>query len=1244
MVKTRSSPAATTEPPGQEEHPFPVALTTGVTPPPATGRALEDDLGFIVGAQDDPLIPAISGLLKICIDRLSDAIVITETEPIDHPGPRIVWANRVFYERTGYSPAEIIGQSPRILQGPNTDRATLDRIRRALESWKPVRVETLNYRKDGTTFWCEFEIIPIANEKGWFTHWVSVQRDISERKSAEEKLVLAANVFTHSREGVMITDSDGKIVEVNEAFTRITGYSREDALGQNPRLLSSVRQEKSVYASLWQDLLEKGHWSGEVWNQRKNGEVYPESLTISTVRDANGKARQYVAIFADITQRKALEESLSQLAFYDPLTGLPNRRLLEERVSQALLESSRCALYGALMFLDLDNFKLINDLHGHDVGDLLLMEVAKRLTACVREVDTVARLGGDEFVVLLSKLDEQELASTQHARVVAEKIRAALAEPYLLTSLPAGHLVVPGELHCTASIGVVLLGKHEASQTEVMKWADTAMYQAKDAGRNRVQFHEKATAHSLTSPGARHSEKDRPVDLQDKTAAAMVCANRLLANEVHRDPALRQSEAFESIVLNSLNAEIAVVDGTGVILAVNDRWQKFSMENGLVPGQSAPNTGVGSNYFSVCGTDAVGCAGDRLDASSGLRAVLDGRLASFSIDYPCDSPTERRWFAMVVMPLVQGGKNGAVITHTDITARKQDEEKLRLAARVFSDAHEGITITNAEGLIIEVNDAFTRITGYTREEALGRNPRMLQSGRQSRVFYEAMWRGLTEQGHWSGEIWNKRKNGEPILEQISISAMRGVDGSTLQYVAHFTDISERIQAQNKIDALVFYDPLTGLPNRRQLLDHLDQARQTGSRHAGHNALLFVDLDNFKTINETMGHLQGDLLLVQVAQRLKASIRDDTMLARLGSDEFVVILEDLSADLSEAATQAEAVGMQILSAFMADFALDTGAYHGSASIGIAMFDVSVIENSEQPLKRAELAMFQVKAAGRNSLRFFDDQMQAMVSAHATMEAELREAVIQQQFVLHYQPQVMGSRIIGVEALVRWQHPHKGMISPVEFISLAEKTGLILPLGQWVLETACRQLAAWSQQPAMSRLTMAVNVSARQFQQPDFVDSVLATLLRTGAKPKLLKLELTESMLVDDVEAIIRKMGALKAHGVTFSLDDFGTGYSSLSYLKRLPLDQLKIDQSFVRDIVTDADDAVIAKMVVMLAKSMGLSVIAEGVEQQAQADLLAHLGCHAYQGYLFSRPLPLLALEELVLSRLCDPHPVTPGSS
>lgn len=597
-----------------------------------------------------------------------------------------------------------------------------------------------------------------------------------------------------------------------------------------------------------------------------------------------------------------------------------------------------------------------------------------------------------------------------------------------------------------------------------------------------------------------------------------------------------------------------------------------------------------------------------------------------------DNEGQSRHFEVRKIPVFdeQDARQSLIIIGRDITQRKRADEELRIAATAF-ESQQGIAVTNAQRVILRVNKAFSAITGFSAEEAVGQTPRILKPGRHDEAYYAAMTRALETTGAWQGEVWNRRKNGEVYPELLAISAVTDGDGVTTHYVAIFTDVSERVHAQAQIETLAFYDPLTLLPNRRLLLDRLEQALHVSTRHTRQNALLFVDLDNFKTLNDTLGHSQGDALLVQVAQRLKTCIREGDTVARLGSDEFVVMLEDLNEDYIEAASQAEVVGEKILSAFEPNFLLDSGSHHSTPSVGITLFSgAAVVEGSEQPLKRAELAMFQAKGAGRNTLRFFDTQMQAEVSARASLEADLRESVQNQQFVLHYQPQVVGAgRITGVEALVRWQHPQRGMVSPAQFVPLAEESGLILPIGQWVMETACTQLAKWATKPELAHLTMAVNVSARQFKRSDFVDSVLATLVRTGATPKLLKLELTESMLVDDVEAIISKMGVLKAHGICFSLDDFGTGYSSLTYLKRLPLDQLKIDQGFIRNIVSDSNDSAIAKMVIVLAESLGLSVIAEGVELQAQADFLAHLGCHAYQGYLFSRPVPPNVFESLM---------------
>ncbi len=443
------------------------------------------------------------------------------------------------------------------------------------------------------------------------------------------------------------------------------------------------------------------------------------------------------------------------------------------------------------------------------------------------------------------------------------------------------------------------------------------------------------------------------------------------------------------------------------------------------------------------------------------------------------------------------------------------------------------------------------------------------------------------------------------------------------------EVAERKMADDEIRNLAYHDALTRLPNRRLLFDRLQHAIAASSRSGRYCALLFIDLDNFKTLNDTLGHDAGDLLLQEVSRRLATCLREGDTAARLGGDEFVVLLENLSENAQEAATQAETTGEKIHGALNQTYQLANHEYNGTPSIGVTLF-TDHQDTVDELVKRADLAMYHAKSAGRNALRFFDPQMQAVITTRATLEAGLREALLKQQFLLYYQAQVDSQgHVTGAEALLRWQHPQGELVSPMEFIPLAEDTGLILLVGRWVLETACAQLALWAACPELAHLMVAVNVSAREFHHKDFVDQVKSVLVTSGARPQRLKLELTESLLLHDVEDTIVKMTALRAEGVSFSLDDFGTGYSSLSYLKRLPLDQVKIDRSFVRDVLTDAYDSAIARSVIDLGRNLGLGVIAEGVESGAQRDFLAANGCQNYQGYLFSRPLPLHEFEKFV---------------
>jgi diguanylate cyclase (GGDEF)-like protein/PAS domain S-box-containing protein len=477
---------------------------------------------------------------------------------------------------------------------------------------------------------------------------------------------------------------------------------------------------------------------------------------------------------------------------------------------------------------------------------------------------------------------------------------------------------------------------------------------------------------------------------------------------------------------------------------------------------------------------------------------------------------------------------------------------------------------------------------------------------------------LHMQGEGEQQVWIAI-SGMPIFDE---------DGAFLGYHGVGRNITERKGAERKIERLAFYDALTGLPNRRLLIDRLKLAVASCMRHATHGALLFIDLDNFKTLNDTLGHHMGDQLLRQVADRLGQCVREIDTVARLGGDEFVVMLEELSGTAHDAAQQAEGVGKKVLLALNRQFELAGQEHHSSPSIGVTLFSDQQ-QSVDDLLKRADLAMYQAKAAGRNTLRFFDPDMQAAASARAAMEADLRQSMQRRELLLYYQPVVdENSRVTGVEALLRWRHPTRGLVLPGEFIALAEQSGLILGLGQWVLESACAQLVAWNGSPATRSLSIAVNVSARQFRHPEFARQILTLLRQTGANPYRLKLELTESLLLSDMNDAIQKMTELRSIGVSFALDDFGTGYSSLSYLKRLPLDQLKIDQSFVRDVLSDPNDAAIARTILTLAKSLDLSVVAEGVETTGQRDFLRKAGCKAFQGYLFGRPAPI---EELQLA-------------
>ena len=802
---------------------------------------------------------------------------------------------------------------------------------------------------------------------------------------------------------------------------------------------------------------------------------------------------------------------------------------------------------------------------------------------------------------------------------------------------------------------------------------------------------------------------------------------------------LRESEARYHSALSSLSEGVVIQGKGGEILAANDAAGTIL---GLAADQLIGRSLSGQGWH-IIHEDGTPWPGDNHPSIVTLQTGQAASGAIMGIHKPDGSLS---WISVNVKPISTVGVQPpltVVTSFTDITSRKEAETQRRIAAIAF-ESRESIMITDAAGVILRVNKAFTESTGYTAEEVVGQTPRLLKSGRHDRDFYRAMWETIHRTGTWQGEIWDRRKNGDIYPKWLTVTTVKGDDGVVTHYVGSHIDMTERQRIQNETEAqlrryqtlmknaldgihiidiqgnvvevndafcdmlgytleearrlniadwnsqyskkellarlrnligksarfetvhrrkdgklinveisttgieidgqsylyassrditdrkaadeeikhLAFNDQLTKLPNRQFMLDRLREALASGARAGRNGALLLIDLDNFKTLNDTLGHDIGDLLLQQVAQRLKSCVREGDTVARLGGDEFVVMLENLSEHALEAAAQTEVVGEKILAALGQTCQLAENEYQCTASIGAILFSGNS-QTTDELMKQADIAMYQSKKAGRDTLRFFDPQMQASITARVSLEGELRKALEKQQFHLYYQIQVdSSSRPLGAEALIRWTHPEHGMVSPAQFIPLAEETGLILPLGLWVLETACAQIKAWQQQVLTRGLVLAVNVSARQFHQPGFVAQVRTAVQRHAIDPMLLKLELTEGMLLEDIEDTITTMNALNEIGVQFSLDDFGTGYSSLQYLKRLPLDQIKIDQSFVRDIATDGSDKAIVRTIIAMAQSLDIAVIAEGVETEEQRQFLMDNGCVHFQGYLFGRPVPI----------------------
>jgi diguanylate cyclase (GGDEF)-like protein/PAS domain S-box-containing protein len=673
--------------------------------------------------------------------------------------------------------------------------------------------------------------------------------------------------------------------------------------------------------------------------------------------------------------------------------------------------------------------------------------------------------------------------------------------------------------------------------------------------------------------------------------------------------ALRNSEARLSALIQALPDAVFLKDGDG-------RWQVVN--------------NVGRELFRLAGDEWLGrdsqqIAALRPDLVKEMdecrlsdQAAWQNHALTRNEERIVDANGRERHWEFVKLPIfnADGSRRSLVVVARDLTEQRRVEENLRLAAQVFENSGEAIMIMDAGSRVVSVNQAFVNMTGFLPKEVLGRTPAMLTSDLHDAEFYQRMWHSLRESGYWQGEIWNRRRNGEVYPEWLGISTLRGPDGAVTHYVAISTDISERKASEARIEFLAHHDPLTDLPNRLLLRDRLERAIAHGERTGTRVALLFIDLDRFKTVNDSLGHPVGDRLLREAAQRLRACVREMDTVSRQGGDEFLIVLTELKD--GDAVTH---VAENILAAMSVPFSLDGHEVAMSCSVGVAVYPEDG-HDFDELLKKSDIAMYHAKEAGRNAFRYYTERMNIDALERLDLQNRLRRGLEQGEFILHFQPvvELASNRIVGAEALVRWNSPDGGLIMPGRFIAVAEESGLIVPLGDWVLREACLQLRRWHD-AGHRDLFLAVNLSAIQFRRGSVYESVVQALQEAGADPASLELELTESILLQGAEHVLASVRQLKSLGVKLSIDDFGTGYSSLAYLKRFAVDKLKIDQSFVYDLPADADNAAIVGAVVQMAKSLNLQVLAEGVETEQAVEHLRSLDCDYVQGYHFGRPVP-----------------------
>ncbi len=1050
---------------------------------------------------------------------------------------RMVVFNKNFerYIQSSFGVQVVVGMNPALLLPPEKAAAWPQFYQRALTQGAFRAEHTL---LDGRIY--EMSVNPIfvdGNATG-----VSVYgRDITARKQMEMQLRDSEEryrlTFEQAAIGIVHTSSEGRWLLCNPRFAAILGYERDELAGK--QFQQFTHPEDQAQSALALHLMAGGMAQSACFEKRyrhKDGHWVWVALTISALRDGQGRPVHFIAFVEDISQRKQAEKHL-------------------EAVTEALKISEW--RYRTVFQACPDCIAIIRVQDGVYID---INQVFVEIMGFERE-EVIGR-SSRELDIWADPLDREELVRILHKDTVCKNY----------------------ETQFKRKNGEFFWGRMSSSVIEV----------------DGQQCH---------------------LALVRDVSEAKAAEERLIA----AGEALRLTEErYRTVFETSLDAMCILRLSDSTFVDVNTAFlDSLYYKREEVIGRSTLELGIWAS------------SEDRQRLLETLRR--ESSCKGLEIQFR-KKTGELLWGQLSASLIEIGGVTCIQAITRDVTASKAAGEMMAAATEamrlseeryhtVFQTSLDCITISRmSDGCYIDVNNSFLNLLGYQREEVIGRTSQEIGIWADPA---DRLW--LFEQVRNHGSVRDaslqfKKKDGVPIWSRTSFTPIEIEGIACLLTIAR--DVTEAIAAREKIESLANYDSLTRLPNRQLLLERLRAALASCARNNRKCALLLVDIDSVKTLNETMGHHTGDLLLQEVARRLTAGVREVDLVARFGGDEFIVMLEELSESPQHAAEQARTVGEKLITLLAQPYHLDGRECLSSSCMGITILGEGR-EEAGEALQQADIAVDQAKSAGRNMLCFFTPALQAAVSARAVLEEELRRAIREKQFVLYYQPQVNRGKITGAEALSRWKHPLRGILLPSVFIAPAEETGLILDLGRWVLQEACEQIARWAGNPETASLAVAVNICALQFRQPEFEQQVLDALHSSRANPRNLKLELTESMLVDNIEEVVHKMTCLRSHEISFSLDDFGTGYSSLSYLKRLPLDQLKIDRSFVRDILTDASSGAIAEAIISLGRAMGMPVIAEGVETEEQRAYLARLGCHAFQGYLTSRPLPLEEFESLL---------------